>query len=193
MSRMRAFVLNGSAIEGSMVDSVSNYLVDLLRIKGHVADVRVLRDEEIAPCLGCFSCWLRTPGECIIRDDGAELPRKVIQSDILFLLTPVTFGTYSSQLKKALDRYACPVLLPFFEKIDGETHHAARYLENPKMVAIGVLPGKDEESEALFDALVQRNAMNMHTEAVSRIVYMDDNPDVIREKLRSAILGVSAW
>jgi len=190
---MRALVLNGSEAEGSVVDGVSDYLVDFLRIKGHDADVMALRDERIAPCLGCFSCWTRTPGRCIIEDEGATLPRRVMGSEILFLLTPVTFGTFSYQLKKAVDRYACPLLLPFFAKVDGETHHAARYARYPKMVAIGVLPSKDEEGVGLFSALVDRNAINMHTEAISVIVYSDETSDSIKEKLRSALTRVGAW
>ena len=124
---MKALVLNGSKTEKSTVNMVSDYLVDFLRINDHEVEVMVLRNEKIASCLGCFGCWLKTPGECVIKDAGSDLPRKVIQSDVVFLLTPVTFGMYSSELKKALDRFACPVLLPFFEKINGEIHHANRY------------------------------------------------------------------
>jgi multimeric flavodoxin WrbA len=143
---MKALVLNGSRTEKETINSVSDYIVDSLRKNSAEVEVMVLRDEKIASCLGCFGCWLKTPGECIIKDAGSELPRKVIQSDLVFLLTPVTFGMYSSELKKALDRFPCPVLLPFFKKIDGEIHHAPRYDKYPTLVAIGVLPNSDKES-----------------------------------------------
>jgi multimeric flavodoxin WrbA len=187
---MKALILNGSVNEKSAVNTVSDYLVDFLRINGHEADVMVLRDEKIASCLGCFGCWLKTPGECIINDAGRELPRKVIQSDLVFLLTPVTFGMYSHELKKAMDRFPCPLLLPFFANINGEIHHAKRYEKYPILVAIGVLPNPDEESESTFTTLVGRNGINVHTTAISRIVYSTDKPNVIKEKVISTLSKV---
>jgi len=184
---MKTLVLNGSENEESIVNTVSDYLVDFLRIDNNKVDVMVLRNEKIAPCLGCFGCWLKTPGKCVINDAASDLPRKIIQSDLVFLLTPVTFGMYSSQLKKAMDRYSCPLLLPFFQRVDGEVHHAKRYDKNPKLVALGVLPSPDEESENLFTTLVSRNGINLHTSTVSSIVYATDKPDVIKQKVISTL------
>ena len=180
---MNVLVLNGSKTEKETVNTVSDYLVDILRVNGNEVNVMVLRNEKIAGCLGCFGCWLKTPGECVIHDAGSDLPKKVIQSDLVFLLTPVTFGMYSSELKKALDRFACPVLLPFFKKISGEIHHAPRYDKYPTLVAIGVLPNSDEESEITFTALVSRNGINLHTKSISTIVYSNDTPDIIKQKV----------
>jgi multimeric flavodoxin WrbA len=187
---MKALILNGSKTDEEAMNIISDSLVDSLRIKGHEIEVMVLRNEKIASCLGCFGCWLKTPGECVIHDAGGNLPKKVIQSDIVFLLTPVTFGMYSSELKKAMDRYACPLLLPFFEKIDGEIHHSGRYKKYPTLVAVGVLPNPDEESESTFATLVSRNAINLHTTALSSIIYSSDNSDVIKQKTISIMSKV---
>lgn len=32
-------------------------------------DLSALR---IANCVGCFGCWTKTPGRCVIRDDAAD-------------------------------------------------------------------------------------------------------------------------
>jgi multimeric flavodoxin WrbA len=181
--RLKALVLNGSENEKSAVNTVSDYLVDFLRINDHEVEVMVLRNETIASCLGCFGCWLKTPGECVIKDAGSQLPRKVIQSDLVFMLTPVTFGMYSSELKKALDRFPCPVLLPFFKKINGEIHHANRYDKYPSLVAIGVLPNPDEESENIFTTLVGRNGINLHAKAISSVIYSNDQPNTMKQKV----------
>lgn len=180
---MKTLILNGARTENETANMVSDYLIEYLKAKGHEVDVMILRNEKIGVCLGCFGCWLKTPGECVIHDAGSNLPKKVIQSDLVFLLTPVTFGMYSSELKKALDRFPCPVLLPFFKKINGEIHHAPRYDKYPILVAIGVLPNSDEESENTFTTLLSRNSINLHTKAISTIVYSNDTPDIIKQKI----------
>ena len=60
---MKALVLNGSTDEKDIGNTVSDYLVDFLRVKGHEVDVLVLRNKNIANCLGCFGCWIKTSRE----------------------------------------------------------------------------------------------------------------------------------
>lgn len=185
---MKALVLNGAQDDKSTVNTVSDYVIDFLRISGHEVDVITLRNENIASCIGCFGCWLKTPGECIINDYGRDLPRKVLQSDAIFLLSPVVFGMYGPVLKKALDRFPCPILLPFFTTVNGEVHHAKRYEKYPLLVAIGVLPNPDQESESTFKTLVEKNGVNLHTTAVSNIVYSTNESTTIKEKVKATLL-----
>jgi multimeric flavodoxin WrbA len=189
---MKTLVLNGARTEKETTNMVSDFLADFLKVKGHEVDEMILRNEKIGTCLGCFGCWLKTPGECIIKDSGSNLPRKVIQSDLVFLLTPVTFGMYSSELKKAFDRFPCPILLPFFKKVNGEIHHAPRYEKYPTLVAIGTLPNPDEESENTFKTLVERNAINIHTKAISSIIYSNENPEAIKKKIITTLSKAGA-
>ena len=32
-----------------------------------------LLNKNISNCIGCFGCWTKTPGKCIIRDDATEI------------------------------------------------------------------------------------------------------------------------
>ena len=190
---MKVLILNGSKTEESVLNTISNHLSDFFIKKNHEVNTMILRKEKILDCTGCHNCWTKTPGECTFKDAGSELPKKVIQSDILLLLTSVTFGMYSSELKRAIDRFPCPLTLPFFKKIKGETHNVQRYKKYPTMIAFGVLPSPDEESEHTFTTLVARNSLNLHTTAVSTIVYSSDKPEAIREKISSTLskAGVS--
>lgn len=117
---------------------------------------------DISPCRGCFQCWVRTPGICVISDAGRAVAEAWMQSDVVVLFTPLTFGGYSSSLKKAIDR-VIPILSPFFMKIRGEVHHKPRYEKYPALVGIGVLPCRDAESAALFSHIIERHSTNAHS------------------------------
>jgi len=80
---------------------------------------------------------------------------------ILFL-TPVTFGGYSSWLKKAVDRQLGHIN-PTFLRNKGDFIRAPRYDKYPSLVGIGVLPAADLEAEYLFTSLLGRNAANLHS------------------------------
>jgi multimeric flavodoxin WrbA len=112
----------------------------------------------------------------------------VIRSDLVIFLTPVTFGGYSSVLKKAVDRLIC-LISPFFTKIGGEIHHQARYDSYPMMMGIGLLPQPDPGQAALFTRLIARNALNFHAPAQAAVVF-DETQDhaAVREGLRTLLL-----
>lgn len=159
---MRAVILNGSNDDESPLNTGGNIIAEELKKNDYEVEMVELRNVGLATCIGCFGCWIKTPGECILKDQGREIAKAVARSDLLILLSPVTFGGYSFQLKKMLDRLI-PNLLPLFTKINGEMHHKHRYREKSKLLAIGHLAEHDEESERIFKALIGRNALNMHS------------------------------
>ena len=75
----------------------------------------------------------------MLQDGGHVVTRAFIQSDLAIFLTPVTFGGYSSQLKKAVD-HLIPNILPFFRTVKGETRHHKRYAHYPNLLVLGVAP-----------------------------------------------------
>lgn len=161
---MKALVLNGFSDDGATSDAMRATLADELRRRGWEQREFILRDEKLAYCTGCFGCWIKTPGECVINDAGREVTRAIVECDLLVYITPVTFGGYSSELKKALDRMI-PCLSPFFIQIAGETHHAKRYQRYPRMLALGLLAAPDAQAAASFKTVHARNALNFHTPA----------------------------
>lgn len=188
---MKALILNGERKGESVLSLVHEITLNVLSSNGWQLETIVPGEEKITGCAGCFGCWTRTPGVCVIDDFGREVARKVVRSDLVIYLTPVTFGGYSSELKKAVDRFACPMLLPFFTKIDGEVHHKARYKPLPCLMGIGVLPRPEEESERIFTKLVERNAINLHSPASqSAVYYSSQSREQIGEGVRSLLLNV---
>jgi len=128
---------------------------------------------EIKACRGCFSCWVKTPGRCVIEDDQESILRATAASDRVIWLTPITFGGYSPELKKALDRII-PIILPFFIKVRGATHHPLRYPLRRRLLAIGTQRQEDAASEGVFRRLVERNAVNMGDAEAATMVFSGD-------------------
>ena len=187
---MKAVILNGSENGDAALDGVQQIIVNELTSVGWEVDPLMLHEMEIRHCVGCFGCWVQTPGVCVINDAGRDVARAVIQSDLVIYLTPVTFGGYSSQLKKALDRSIC-LVTPFFTKVDGEIHHEPRYERYPRIMGVGVLSHADEESERIFTTLVGRNAINAHTPAhVVGMILSSQGGGEIRKEIQTLFKAV---
>ncbi len=147
----------------------------------------VLDGREIFPCLGCFKCWLTTPGLCIItKDEVNNIAKQVINSDALVFLSQISYGGYSYDTKAFLDRFI-PNISPFFEIVQGETHHKKRYKKYPMMISIGY--GSPNQQENLtFKKLAQRNALNFRSPhfAVMTVEDSSDFETVVRAFLLNA-------
>jgi multimeric flavodoxin WrbA len=172
---MNAVVLDGSRDETGR--SVLATLSDALAGAGFEGEVTRLREMAIAPCLGCFGCWTKTPGECVIDDDGRQVAKAVARCDLLVYVTPVTFGGVSSELKKALDRLI-PNISPFFARVHGETHHQKRYPRSPSLAALGPVSRPHREAEAVFKTLIERNAINMGCPRTAAAVVSPETADL---------------
>ena len=158
---MNVTLLNGALADDPFTDSVAHSLAQEYAAQGATVTAWRLRDHKVAYCLGCFECWTHTPGICRIDDDARAISASIIRSDLRVDVSPVTFGGYSSEFKKALDRSIC-LIQPFFTRINGEVHHSPRYAKFPRLRVVGVLPGPDFDQEAIFRMLIARNAINMH-------------------------------
>lgn len=185
---MQALILDGTLVDRPMTTAVHMALTEILDSLGWQSQSLVLREEKIAYCLGCFECWTKTPGRCRIEDDGQRVAAAIIQSDLVVYLTPITFGGYSSTLKKAIDRTIC-LISPFFTRIGSEVHHRARYPQYPMLLGIGLLPQPDPAQAAVFAQLVARNAINYHAPAQAAVVF-DATQDLntMREQLRVTVV-----
>jgi multimeric flavodoxin WrbA len=175
-------VLNGARTQDAKVDYVGQALKSTLNSLGNV-QVFQLRDTKVADCIGCFGCWIKTPGTCVIDDAAISIAQKLMHADVTVFLTPIVFGGYSYELKKVLDRQICREL-PFFRPVKGEIHHKPRYDRHSKLVAVGFLPTPNRDSEEVFRSLVSRNAINMHAPVYSvGVVYDSEPPEVVAQKI----------
>lgn len=122
-------------------------------------DLSALR---IANCVGCFGCWTKTPGRCVIRDDATRVYPLIAASREVLYVSRVRYGGYDTTMKRMLER-AIPVQQAFIRIHRGETHHLQRAVvaKRATIVAYGT---SDDEERSIFEALVARNACNMNFE-----------------------------
>ena len=112
-------------------------------------------------CIGCFGCWLKTPGTCIIKDEFQHMGKNISKADELIIISKATFGSYSSYVKNVLDR-SISYVMPFFKIRKGEMHHAERY--NKELFVSAYFYGDDitETEKETSRNLVQANAVNLN-------------------------------
>ncbi len=154
---MKTLILDGSRANDRQAVNITNALHKHLPN----AETITVREQKIGNCAGDFFCWVRNPGICNTNDDNRIIAEKIINSDLVIYLTPVTFGGYSSELKRMVD-HQIQNILPFFAKVNGEVHHQKRYKQYPNMLTIGWMEEPDKQAEAIFRHLVHRNAINMY-------------------------------
>lgn len=123
-------------------------------------DLSALR---IANCVGCFGCWVKTPGRCVIRDDAVKVYPLIARSERLIYVTKVELGSYGTVMKTMLER-AIPVQQAFIRIHKGETHHVQRAVMMKKATILAYGDISPEEQD-IFRQLIARNAINMSFES----------------------------
>ena len=119
-----------------------------------------LRDMKIGYCTGCWSCWVKTPGLCSIKDDMPQILRSVEASDRTVFLSPVSMDFITAQTKKICDRLI-PLAHPYIEVYRGEFHHVKRYDSYPELGLLLIDPEKDVERFDVIRNVFERLSINL--------------------------------
>lgn len=137
---MNVLALNSSPRGGgqSKTEWMLDHLVEGMKSAGAGVEKIDLRKKKINYCIGCFTCWSKTPGQCIHKDDmSAELFPKFIAADLVVYATPLYHFTVNAQIKTFIER-TLPILEPFvIRKEDGRSSHPLRH-QHPDVVCISV-------------------------------------------------------
>ena len=158
-------------------------LVNLLKEHGFSVERYRLPDLDIRPCRSCGSCGEQTPGRCVQKDDMEPVFRAIAKSEMLVFLSRISFGMYSSQMKKAVDRLMA-IGYPLYTMKKGHILHPMRY-EGKTLFIIGMAEdGIVEGEEDNFRLLAERNSLNF--QYPYRLVVLhpgDDLEAMLRETL----------
>ncbi|MDU2663418.1 MAG: flavodoxin family protein, partial [Clostridium perfringens] len=61
-------LLSDRELNINFLESDENKYIDLSKLR-------------ISNCIGCFGCWTKTPGKCVIRDDAVKVYPIIAKSD----------------------------------------------------------------------------------------------------------------
>ncbi|MBM6924491.1 NAD(P)H-dependent oxidoreductase [Pseudoflavonifractor phocaeensis] len=142
-----------------------------------------LSQMKITNCVGCFGCWTKTPGKCVIRDDAVKIYPLMAASDRVLYVTRVVYGCYDTVMKTMLER-AIPVQKAFIRLLHGESHHYQRRVVPKRAVVLGYGEVSCRERE-IFRRLVERNASNMNFQDV-RVEFGPE--DGVEQAVRDEVL-----
>ncbi|MCW4050797.1 MAG: flavodoxin family protein [Candidatus Bathyarchaeota archaeon] len=117
--------LEGAEDTGAEIES--HYVVDL----------------DINGCTGCFSCWWKTPGKCIHRDDMDWILPKMTEYDVVYLGTPIFHYNIIHYLQRMRER-TLPLSMPEMYISEDETHHTGRHKKQVHTVLAAVCGFPDQ-------------------------------------------------
>lgn len=125
----KILVLNGSprGNRGNTSQLVDLFLEGVISVFPTIEINKVeLYKKDIKHCLGCFSCWTKTPGKCVIKDDMENLIEEYLSSDLIIWATPVYHYGMTSILKNFIERTLL-INQPFIEKENKTFSHPLRF------------------------------------------------------------------
>lgn len=178
---MKIYAINSSPRGSgqSKTHLMLNQLVNGMRDAGARVEVVNLREKTIKNCIGCYTCWTKTPGKCLHKDDmSLELYPKWQDSDLVVYATPLYNYAINAALKAFIER-TLPSLESFFEISDGRMFHPLRH-QTPAVVVLSVSGMPDEEHfdpvSAHFNYMLTSPGRNLVAEIYRPAAEMMTNP-----------------
>lgn len=122
----------------------------------------VSKQAPIRHCIGCFGCWVKTPGACVIRDDYGDMGQKISKCDELLVISRCVYGGFSPFVKNIFDR-SISYIHPFFTRRNHEMHHRRRYA-NKINFHVWFYGNSTSEEQETARKLIKANGINFDVE-----------------------------
>ncbi|MCS7138546.1 MAG: NAD(P)H-dependent oxidoreductase [Crenarchaeota archaeon] len=152
---MKVLAINGSPRgKKGNTDRILQSFLQGAKDAGAQVETIYLRELRINPCLGCFTCWTRTPGVCIHNDDMVKVLPKIREADIVVYATPLYVFTVSGLMKNFMDRLI-PNVDPHIVKRGEHFIHPPRYSDSSKVQKIVLISNCGFPEPHHFSALVE--------------------------------------
>lgn len=147
-----------------------------------------LNQFSVKPCIGCFSCWINKPGECIYQydDDFHQLAEQLSDADIIVYAFPVYADNIPGVLKNYFDRSVSRAYPYMIEGING-VRHPRKYIHmNQSMVVFSICGFWEMKNFYPAKAFFKALAHNRHCPVVGEIyrttaIGLYDNPMLFKK------------
>lgn len=126
----------------------SQYILDLTKI-------------TVKDCIGCWSCWLKTPGRCIHKDLD-QFYKEYLDADKVIIFSKVSQGFVSGNLKTLFDRMI-PLFLPYITYKTGESMHIPRYEKYPEIEVYYQDDFASIEDKEIYEDYIYRTFYQFHS------------------------------
>jgi len=173
---MNITAFNGSpkADHGSTHVIVSALLEGAAKAGASTENVLLVR-KKISHCIGCFTCWTKTPGKCVLKDDMEDLLKKYMNSDIVIMASPLYVDHVTGIMKDFMDR-SLPLVCPQFEMgCAGQTRHVSRYKKYPSIVWVSNCGFPEKDQFAVLQLACERDICNNKADIIAQI-YRSQGP-----------------
>ena len=120
---MNILVLNGSPkAKSDTMHLTRNFLEGIqAATDAQVTIVDVIK-KNIRPCTGCFGCWARGDGKCVLEDDQNAILEAYVKADLIIWSFPLYCYGMPSHLKAVLDR-TIPLVKMNMVEVNGRVQH----------------------------------------------------------------------
>ncbi len=145
-----------------IIYDMSQQLEEVIRAKYVIEDeeaVLIGDDGSIKNCIGCFNCWIKTPGQCVLADKYNMMGEKLGHANELIILSECVYGTFSGFIKNVLDRSLSYVNPDFTYSRNNEMHHKLRYF-NHLQYHVRFYGSCTDEEKLTAQQIVHANALN---------------------------------
>lgn len=140
-------------------------------------------NSDISTCMGCDYCYSKSFLECCLKDDVQSLYSDLLEAELLILVGPVHFGSYSEKIKKVLDRMV--VLGDIRYGFDGKEVTASFQNKTQHVLFMGV--DVSEEDKPVIDYLVTQNGIITQNQFTCHFVSSNDAIASIKENVKKWI------
>ncbi|WP_027400201.1 flavodoxin family protein [Anaerovorax odorimutans] len=173
---MKILILNGnSKTEYMDFENYINELKSFLEQKDNDVKIINIRNYQLHDCIGCYQCWLKTPGHCCFHDGMESILKEYLKSEVVVMASPIVMGFISSLTKRFSDRML-PLVHPFLIMREDRMGHIMRYNKLPKQVLL-----LDESNELDFVKEIYGNSQR----DIRNIFNTDQELEVICDEIAS--------
>ncbi|WP_059368980.1 flavodoxin family protein [Treponema endosymbiont of Eucomonympha sp.] len=130
---------------------------------------------KIRHCIGCYGCWIKTPGVCVIKDGYENIGQLFSKCDEMIVISKCVYGSYSPFIRNVWDR-SIPYLLPYFVTANHETHHKQRY-KNQFSKNVYFYGTSTEAEREMAERLVKANSIS-YNEKNTRVYFFNSFEEI---------------